>query len=708
LFSQQESKTSIGFLARSYGDSIVLRWVPEKQVIWEHAKKKGYVISKCLYNDEAESDLSKLPFKPITNTSITFWSLTKLAQLQPLIGNTISESESNLILLAYSLNSNHQVFKGSENIFSEDLKSLKDAKTKEQQKFILALLPCEQSRLAAEASGLRITDYDVIPGKRYIYKIELAEKHPDFTIDPSYITITAHPFDPNQSLSKVFVREGHEELALSWQDIPYISSYHVDKSLDSIKYTRMTRLPIGSVGIPNYQGIEYTAYSEDSLNIGKKYYYKIYANTPFADQILIGAASGVPKDLRPPLQPFIDSVVHDGYKKVMLYWSIDKYKSEKIKGFQIGRASSDSTAYLMIHEGIIPANRTSFQDIYFDTTVTNYYKLSAIDSVGNISYSNSSLLVLKDETPPAPPIPIKGVMDSLGIVTIRLKKQFENDLMGYKVYKANADYHEFSVVKETWSDSLILNPKDTILIDTSTIESLTKFIYYKITALDYHHNESFFSEVIKVPRPDKYPPVPPLINDYNVFDDKIIFGITVRSSEDAVQNYILRKKENEVSWTIIDSVGIRDTIYTDYGPENSVAYQYAAQAKDDSGLISKMGNVVRLQTYYKPRPLDMDISCTYFPKNNMVLATWVYKEIVGNDLAVALYNPVDKPNDFKGIIRNSIQTTYAFNSQALPGTIKIKAQTSKREYLPTISNTCIINQSDINENEIYKKYKGIR
>jgi uncharacterized protein len=708
----QELKTNIGFYARSYGDSIILRWNPGNSSIWEHAKKSGYRISKCEYNGQSENQFDKLPFVVLAKSPFKRLEKETIEILFEKEGKKMNNKELELVLLAYGLSdplssqNNDQAY--SKDIFEQHLNSLREEKSKVENRFLMAMLPCELSKMAAEITGFRTNDTKVIPGQRYIYKIELEEKHSVYNVEPTYLIITASPFNPDIYRSIIKVDEGHEQLTFTWADIPYVSSYNVYQSIDSINFIKINETPIGNSSTPNYEGPDLTLYNVDSLVIGQKYYYKFYANTPFADELLFGTASGIPKDKTPPLQPFIDSLVHNGKEKVMIHWNKEIYKNETLKGFYIGRADSDTSVFYRIHEGLIPANRNSFQDVYFSTSSSNYYVLCAVDADGNENCSNSNLLVVKDEYPPQPPIPIKGVMDSLGIVTLTLKPQSEKDFMGYRVYKANADYHEFSVVNETWSDSLILNPKDTILIDTSTLESLTKFIYYKITALDYHYNESFFSTVIKVPRPDKYPPVPPLINDYNVFNDKIIFGITVSSSEDAVQNYILRKKENEVSWKIIDSVGIRDTIYTDYSPENSGAYHYAVQAKDDSGLISKMGNVVRLQTYYKPRPLDLDISCTYFPKNNMVLATWVYKEKVDNDLAVAIYNPVDKPNDYKGIIRNSIQTTYAFNSQSLPMTIKIKAQTSKREYLPTISNTCIIDQNDINENEEYKNYKRIK
>lgn len=708
----QELTGNIGFFARSYGDSIILRWAPGNASIWEHAKKSGYRISKCEYKGEPDTQLATLPFRTLEKSPFKRMEKKDFELILNNSKNNLTERNRDLISLAYGLSEpirtedNELMY--SKNIFENDLNSLREEKSKVENRFLMAMIPCEQSKLAAEITGFRFNDTDIVPGKRYIYKIELEEKHPTYKVNVEYLIITASPFNSNIYNTKIKVDEGHEQLTFTWVDLPFISSYNVERSLDSINFVRINETPIGNISTPNYEGVDFSKYNDDSLIIGQKYYYKFYAFTPFADELLFGTASGIPKDKIPPLKPFIDSLVHNGKEKVMIFWDNSKYADDKIKGFYIGRASSDTSMFYKIHNDIIPAYRNSFQDLYFDPSGSNYYVLCAVDTSGNESCSSSNLLVVKDEYPPAPPIPVKGVMDSLGIVTLTLKPQSEKDFMGFRVYKANADYHEFSVVNETWADSLILNPKDTILIDTSTIESLTKFIYYKITALDYHYNESFFSTVIKVPRPDKYPPVPPLINDYNVFDDKIIFGITVSSSEDAVQNYILRKKENEVSWTIIDSVGIRDTIYTDYGPENSVTYQYAAQAKDDSGLISKMGNIVRLQTYYKPRPLNMEISCTYFPKNNMVLTTWIYKEKVGNDLAVAIYNPVDKPNDYKGIIRNSIQTTYAFNSQALPQTIKIKGQTSKIEYLPTVSNQCIINQSDINENEIYKKYKGIK
>lgn len=704
----QKLDAKLTLIGRSYADSIVLRWIPENASIWNHAKNKGYIISKAVYINESLEDIPKMNFVAIEGNPINRWPREKVTALMASLNSNKNEKNIQMSYLAYDLSEPDAPESSNlnymNNVFQDGLNSLKEEKSKLERRFLLAMLPCEQSKLAAEITGYRITDRNCDSGLTYIYKIELAEPHPTYDVRPAYLKIKSDPFNPNIYRSKIFVNEGHEELSFSWKDLPFISSYHVDKSLDGINYERITKNPIGNTGTPNFIGEEYSSYNEDSLEIDKTYYYKFYAFTPFADLLEFGYAEGTPKDLKPPKRPFIDSLVHFERNKVMIHWNNSDYVNENLKGFIIGRADSDSTSFYKIHEEIIPPNRTSFQDAYFDEGSSNYYMLSVVDQNDNISYSSPQLLVLRDEYPPEPPITVKGVMDSIGVVTLTLELQKERDFMGYRVYKSNAEDHEYSVVTETWNDTLLINPRGTIIRDSSTVETLTKFIYYKVTALDYHYNESFFSEVIKVPRPDKIPPVAPLISAYEVFHDKVDIEITASTSNDVAQNYIYRKLEGAENWEILDSIGLQNKMYTDTTVQSKVAYEYILNAKDESGLFSEYGNRIRVKTSFKARPLDMNISCSYYEENEMTLIIWQLNEEINEDLKFIIRQP-DSEDSF--IVRTDVlaPNVYVYKSKVPPTSIAIIGVTPTKEFLPTNAKNIDVKNSNIIENLNYKTYE---
>lgn len=702
IVQAQDLVASIALVARESQDSILLRWLPSETSIWIHAKKKGYKISRAIYN--GEEDVKDLSYTEIENSPVNRWTTTKLENY--ISQNLINEEgrDYQLATFAYGLSQPIPDDVANEaymrNVLQDDLNTLRDEKIKQEQAFLMAMLPCEQSRLAAKISGYMIEDSDIIQGQTYIYKIELVEPHPKYKVLPGYVKVTAKIYDPSKYKGLVYIKPGHEKLSFSWRDLPYISSYHIDRSLDGIIFKRITNTPIGNVSTPNFSGEDYTTFTDDSLVVGKEYFYKFYAQTSFADEFLFGEAKGIPIDLSPPTRPFLDSIEHVERFKVVLHWDITKYKNEDIKGFVIGRAESDTSRFYRIHEGIIPPDFNKFEDRYFNEGRSNYYKLSVLDQFDNISYSDSRLLVLKDEYPPEPPKPISGIMDSLGKITLKLASQKEQDFMGYRVYKSNADYHEFSVFKETWMDTTLINPKDSIIIDSTTLETLTDSIYYKITALDDHYNESFFSDIIAVPRPDTIPPVSPIISDYKVIDDAVEFELTLSTSSDVVVNYIYRRDEGYDEWELLDSIKSSLKIYQDSTVQVQKGYEYVMKAKDDDGLFSEYSNRVRIKTYFKPRPVKMEIDCQYYIKNETVLLTWELKEQIDEPLIFS----IKSNQDFYGRTKPSNSPIYAFKSKNSIESIELKGETPSKTYLVNTA-ACKELQQDIEENRDYKLFK---
>jgi hypothetical protein len=114
-------------------------------------------------------------------------------------------------------------------------------------------------------------------------------------------------------------------------------------------------------------------------------------------------------------------------------------------GFDIYRGHQyDDNYYKLNKETLSPTSR-EFTDVAALMLDRNYYYVNAIDTAGNTSSSRIAYGLIEDTIPPAPPVALEGSIDSNGIVTINWEKNSELDIQGYKVFFANADYHEFSL-----------------------------------------------------------------------------------------------------------------------------------------------------------------------------------------------------------------------------------------------------------------------
>ncbi|GLR20037.1 hypothetical protein GCM10007940_46530 [Portibacter lacus] len=60
-------------------------------------------------------------------------------------------------------------------------------------------------------------------------------------------------------------------------------------------------------------------------------------------------------------------------------------------------------------------------------------------------------------------------------------------------------------------------------VDSISLKTLIKNIYYCVIAIDYSYNQSEASEILEVKRPDIIPPEASIFTDYNVSEEGISF-----------------------------------------------------------------------------------------------------------------------------------------------------------------------------------------
>lgn len=186
-----------------------------------------------------------------------------------------------------------------------------------------------------------------------------------------------------------------------------------------------------------------------------------------------------------------------------------------------------------------------------------------------------------DSVPPAAPVEIKGVIDSLGEVKLSWKPSQEPDILGYRVFRGNLEGEELSQLTES-------PVKTASYTDTVTIASLNSNVYYSVVAVDKRFNMSAYSEKLTLKKPDVVPPSSPVFSKYEVKNGQVVLNWINSSSDDVKFHKLFRQQMTgkNTDWQLVFETDTLST-YTDTGVEGNHTYRYAIFAVDKSELLSK-------------------------------------------------------------------------------------------------------------------------
>jgi hypothetical protein len=149
------------------------------------------------------------------------------------------------------------------------------------------------------------------------------------------------------------------------------------------------------------------------------------------------------------------------------------------------------------------------------------------------------MAIVPDTTAPNIPTGLKGRIDSNGLVYLSWYPNNDEDMEGYKVYYSHSPEHQFMQLT-------LLPTVNTHFVDSITLKTLTKKIYYRVVAVDKNNNHSDYSGILELKKPDIIPPTPPAIKNVTVLPNKAEIEFVATASTDAVA-YIILRKENDGS-----------------------------------------------------------------------------------------------------------------------------------------------------------------
>lgn len=639
------NQPGISLSARSYADHIVLRYMPASPILFNQGNRLGYRVERADFVKGIPNE--KLNFKPLRGSPFKRWPTDQWekAITAARAKDTLSAKYLGLAM-AYSAQDESRT---GGDVLKDGLASLKEQQIAADMKFGYALIVANKSNAAAEGLALSVSDTDVKPGQTYVYRVAL-DKPVVNPQDVAYLKITCADFNAEylRNDKQVKVTELDQEIRLTFPEGDDYYAFNVDRSDDAGKtWQRITRVGEMNIRPVGFSGTLDFAYGDTALTNYKKYGYRIWVSTYFADEVLLAQVSAMPRDLTPPPAPYLKTATHIQPKQVELVWEIRKAGSGDLKGFAIHRGTQENGKYQLLSKTMLPASTTRYIDETFDPDGSNYYIVEAVDTAGNSSHSFPAYVTLIDSVPPASPVIASAKIDTAGKVLIRIKPATEKDFMGYQLLKANAKDHEFSVVTETYKDSL--GRSTFVLKDSTTLNTLTKKIYYKVIAFDTHFNPSAPSEIIELKKRDTIPPVSPLIRDFNITDTSVVIFFANSSSEDAVRNYLLRRESGKVKF---DTVFVNTVVSVDQFADHKISggkqYEYAMMAKDDGGLFSKISRSIFLKTLLNNRLPTPAVKGVYQEAQKQVDLTFVVDEKLKNrKLTIELYQRPDEKTGWK-------------------------------------------------------------
>lgn len=606
---QKENKKPIALIARSYADHIVLRYFATTPTLFNAANKVGYIIEKAVAVNT--TTIEKLTYLPIKGSPFIRWDETKWeAEYKNAVFTDSNELKLAGLAIAFS-DAAASAIKGD--VLNNDLKSLKEQRDNASMKFALTLIAANRSKLAAEGLALRISDFDVVVGTKYVYRIRVNQPIKTNLNDWVYVQVQCKNFNTTYLRNDTAVKltEGDQKISFVFPESTEYYAFNVQRSDNNgITYKKLTDIPSIKLQPNGYEGKTDYGFVDSGLINNKKYYYRVTVSTLFADEFILSEFTAIPSDQTPPPAPFLKSADHIKPKEIELSWEMVEKSASDLKGFTISRSSDEKTGYQKITKELLPISTRNYIDKSFDPDGSIYYVVEAVDTAGNISRSFPAYVTLIDSTPPTAPIITSAIIDSTGKIIIKIKPNTEKDFMGYQLLKANAADHEFSVVEQTFNDSDY--QKVFVMYDSTTLNTLSKNIYYKLLAFDTHFNQSEPSKIIELKKRDTIPPIPPIITDYLINDSSINLQFVNSSSQDVTYSILLKRILGKEKYdTVFRNNNPNITTYQDKKIISNNQYEYAMIAKDESGLYSKVSNSIILKTKFSNRIPAPEIQGAY-------------------------------------------------------------------------------------------------
>jgi hypothetical protein len=578
----------VRMLAKSYSDSIVVRWAPMNPTAWLMGNDSGYRLVRIDYTDKqhpVQTALTTAPLRPLS-----------LEQMMAAIGPN-----------------NKYAAVAAQALYGKDFQMTEDAPTgfskKIQQghealnfRYSFTLEAADFSPAVASAIALRWVDKDVKKGSSYIYVLTVCGKTKNYVVDSAAILVVDQPAAgvPAPAGLKSFGYERRAEIQWNRRQTGNFSAYEIQRSADAGKtWTSQTKAPYyspdkvppapGQIGNKKDSTIrqvealmrDHQIFVDSLPENYHPYLYRVRGLTAFGEQSPWSEPIAVAgRDLTPPAAPIIDSARNTRGTQIRLTWT-QRVLSPDLAGYYISRGNTVKGPFHSITREMLPKAVHSFVDSSAIPHQPNYYVVVAVDTSKNLAASAAFPGYLTDTMPPAAPVGLGGSIDSMGVVRLHWAVGHEPDLKGYKVYFAYGEKDQF----EQLTHEAIA---DTVFTDTISTKSLNRRVWYRVVAVDSTNNHSAYSAPLMVKKVKVVPPSAPVAGAVSVDGRRVSVEWIESRSEGAKSYEVARQRGNGQYLTVArlaqdwrkQSLTFTDTVTT------NTEYHYIARTIDSTGVKS--------------------------------------------------------------------------------------------------------------------------
>ncbi len=590
----EEVVFKLQMLARSYGDSIVIRWAPEEYVPWKFLNGYGCYLVRSDFENEVVDDtiallkpMNKYDFAELFSDTDT----TAFAAMQTIFGE--GTALNNTRSAPGSAGSIMEVYEEQQNIFG------------------MAMVIAERRCDIATAMGLRYVDKNVKPGVMYGYYLTPNMSPDILKVRPGLIYVENKPYVPkpctlelSDSIAAV------DGILLSWPYTDDYSSFDIERRKEGQKeWVVLNDKPYMSMTMDLFEDENPPSLFADTGVEPGAYIYRLRGYDSFGDKSAPGPEHKViMPDLLPPTPPRIKLITinrGDSTITARIDWTKTEIEPDLIgyiPFYQYGalenvdaleyQATVNTADSALLGGRWVPlvkdrvlAPRDSFVVVDVRGLNTGMVTIAAVDSAMNMTYAMPQPMRIDDLEPPLPPTNLRGLVSAEGVVTIGWTPSISRDAYYYEVFTANDTTHTFVLVPNQQMY------QDTLFNDTVSLEVNQPYKYYKVRAIDWAGNNSEFSELLRVTRPNFNAPSECFIDTSWVTKDSIYMRWVISPEKDLDKVRVFRRLSNESQWTMIrtyyhDQVNGKPTleVIDRPTPNQTIRYYYAIEAINMTGV----------------------------------------------------------------------------------------------------------------------------
>lgn len=611
----QQKTNVVQIIARSYGDSIVLRWAPADAGIWMAANAYGWNIYRS-----SNDDNDTLHYIDEKGVSVPLWCVNGDKPIKPMSLQEMKQHFDSTDLYAgtaaqalYGVMT-YDVNKSGESNGMDLFSAVSKQYQEQTQRQFMAYLAAEYRPDIAQALGLMFVDKNVRKGVIYEYTIECLIPQNLVEVFGSSVLVPCTSFrrGPDEQMPEVRVTQlDAHRVAVRW-DKNRLSGYFLQRSSDNGKHwedvnssqtpiwpmmpTEGTREVFGD-SVANWMLNEVVYF--DSLDATLSYIYRVKAFDAFGEKLDWRNSDKFKlMDLIPPTEPVLLQVRPEENTRCVIDWSVITVEPD-LKGFMVTFARDMEGPWNRV-SGLLDKSARRYIDTMAYRRGRGLYRVFAVDTADNVSYSGSLLNFIEDVFPPEPPVGLSGASDdSTGVVYLRWDKAKDADFLGYKVYFANQRDHEFIGC----TDGYIYKNE---FYDTVDIHSLTHEIFYYVVTVDQNHNYSLPSDTLRLLLPDLIAPGLCLLDGLVQTGDSVTLRWKRSVSDDVKHYYIYRKFRDAARWEVIATLSPTDVdkdgmiLLIDTPTPNDKPYTWCIEAIDSAGNSSGMSGQAVAQVLPNP------------------------------------------------------------------------------------------------------------